>query len=359
MNVHARGTVSADGSPLHPGRAFSAGEAELWQRVRPVLLGERSGRPQPARDDKVVAGWNGLAVAALAEAGAVLEQPRLVAAAERIAAYLERVHWRPGAGGEPGTLRRVSHDGVARGIGGLLEDYAFCVEGLIALYAVTGRTRWYRLADGHPGRSLCAVHHGRHAQGRRGGVGPGVPRPGRARAAGAVRRCHAERGGRLRRRAAVLLGPLRLPGTPRPRRQHPFAAAAAGGPRATGGRLAARHGAGGARRPGGGRRRRAGHAGAGGAAPRAAALAEPRAGDRTAGSPCKGKNSRGQRRAGQCLPDNDEPDNDGGDAAVPLLRGRGAAPDGAPQVYLCRGMVCGLPVRSPGQLRERLATMAE
>ena len=53
------------------------------------------------------------------------------------------------------------------------------------------------------------------------------------------------------------------------------------------------------------------------------------------------------------MPDDDD------DAAVPLLRGRGAAPDGAPQVYLCRGMVCGLPVRSPGQLRERLATMAE
>ena len=58
--------------------------------------------------------------------------------------------------------------------------------------------------------------------------------------------------------------------------------------------------------------------------------------------------------------DNAVPDLDrDGDAAVPLLRGRGAAPDGAPQVYLCRGMVCGLPVRSPGQLRERLATMTE
>ena len=147
MNVHLRGTVSADGSPLHPGRALSADEAELWQRVRPALLAGRSRRPQPARDDKVVAGWNGLAVAALAEAGAVLGQPRLVAAAGRIAEYLERVHWRPGADGGPGTLMRVSHDGVARGIGGLLEDYAFCAEGLIALYAVSGRTRWYRLAE--------------------------------------------------------------------------------------------------------------------------------------------------------------------------------------------------------------------
>ena len=72
--------------------------------------------------------------------------PELVAAAERIADYLERVHWRPAADG-PGRLMRVSHDGVARGIGGLLEDYAFCAEGLFALYAVTGHTRWYGLAE--------------------------------------------------------------------------------------------------------------------------------------------------------------------------------------------------------------------
>ena len=147
MNVRARGTVSADGSPLHPGRAFSADEAELWRRVRPALLAGRSRRPQPARDDKVVAGWNGLAVAALAEAGAVLGATP--------AGVRRGTHRRvPGTGalaagcrGEPGTLSRVSHQGGAVGIGGLLEDYAFCAEGLIALYAVSGRTRWYRLAE--------------------------------------------------------------------------------------------------------------------------------------------------------------------------------------------------------------------
>jgi uncharacterized protein YyaL (SSP411 family) len=46
MNVHARGTVSADGSPLHPGRAFSAGEAELWRRVGRCCC--RAFRPAPA-----------------------------------------------------------------------------------------------------------------------------------------------------------------------------------------------------------------------------------------------------------------------------------------------------------------------
>jgi hypothetical protein len=43
--------------------------------------------------------------------------------------------------------------------------------------------------------------------------------------------------------------------------------------------------------------------------------------------------------------------------SVPLLRGREAAPDGAPQVFLCRGMLCELPVGSVAKLRERLAAM--
>ena len=42
---------------------------------------------------------------------------------------------------------------------------------------------------------------------------------------------------------------------------------------------------------------------------------------------------------------------DGAARPVPLLRGRGAAPDGGPQVFLCRGMVCDRPV---GSVRERL-----
>jgi uncharacterized protein YyaL (SSP411 family) len=43
--------------------------------------------------------------------------------------------------------------------------------------------------------------------------------------------------------------------------------------------------------------------------------------------------------------------------SVPLLHGRGPAPDGSPQVFLCRGMVCELPVGSAEAVRERLATM--
>ena len=333
MNVHPSGTVSADGSPLHPGRALSAGEAELWQRVRPVLLAGRSRRPQPARDDKVVAGWNGLAVAALAEAGAVLGQPRLVEAVGRIAGYLERVHWSPGACGGPGTLVRVSHDGVGRGIGGLLEDYAFCAEGLIALYAVSGRPRWYRLAedllaaacarfaaDGTLRDTAGESEQVANAQGGRAALDPfdGATPSGAAAFAGALLSCSALSGSHDHRALAgnilALLPPL-----------------AARAPRAAGWLLAT--------------------AQAALAGPVEAAVVGPDTPERTAllhellRSPSPGLVIAVQ-------PDADE-------QGPPLLRGREAAQDGAPQVFLCRGMVCGLPVRSPGQLRERLATLAE
>ena len=68
-----------------PAAPLDDARKRLWDGCGRVLLAARAARPQPARDDKVVAGWNGLAVAALAEAGAVLDRPELVAAAERIA----------------------------------------------------------------------------------------------------------------------------------------------------------------------------------------------------------------------------------------------------------------------------------
>ena len=140
------------GATLHFGRALSSAEEELWLRSRPPLLAERNRRPQPERDDKVVAGWNGLAVGALARAAVVLadmgestaekeEAARVLHAAEEAASYLLRVH-RTGP-----TLRRVSHDGHAQGIEGLLEDYAAAAEGLFALYAATGNEHWYTEAE--------------------------------------------------------------------------------------------------------------------------------------------------------------------------------------------------------------------
>ncbi|HEV7167213.1 MAG TPA: thioredoxin domain-containing protein [Micrococcaceae bacterium] len=141
MNVRRPGSVTADGSPLHPAGPLGPGERQLWETVAPELSRLRALRPQPARDDKVVAGWNGLAIAALADAGLILADTALLAAAAKAADYLARVHW------NDGVLARISHDGQAVGIGGMLEDYAFAADGLLALYGATGTERWYLLAE--------------------------------------------------------------------------------------------------------------------------------------------------------------------------------------------------------------------
>jgi uncharacterized protein YyaL (SSP411 family) len=331
MNVHPRGTVTADGSPLHPGREISRADAELWRRVRPLLAEARNGRPQPGRDDKVVAGWNGLAVAALADAGAVLDRPELVDAAERIATYLERVHWRP-AGDGPGRLTRVSHGGVPRGIGGLLEDYAFCAEGLFSLYGVTGRTRWYDLAgdmldaacerfaaDGGLKDAAGESAQVTAAQGGRNGLDPfdnAMP-SGAAALAGALVTHAALSGSSVHRTlAANILGLL-----------PPLAVQA---PRLAGWLLAT--------------------AQAALAGPVEAAVAGPDTPERAAlHHELLLSASPGLVVAVQ---------DDDATRPVPLLHGRGAAPDGAPQVFLCRGMVCDTPVASIQGVRERLARMA-
>jgi uncharacterized protein YyaL (SSP411 family) len=332
MNVRTPGSVSADGSPLHPGREISGGDAALWQRVRPLLARARNDRPQPGRDDKVVAGWNGLAVAALADAGAVLARPELVAAAERIAGYLGRVHWRPAADG-PGRLMRVSHDGVARGIGGLLEDYALCAEGLFALYGVTGHTRWYELAeaildaacarfaaDGGLKDAAGESAQVTAAQGGRDGLEPfdSATPSGAAALAGALLTHSALSGSSEHRTLAANILALLLP---------PVAARA---PRAAGWLLAT------------------GQAALAG--PIEAAVAGPDTPERAA----LHRELLLSASPGLVVAVQDD------DAArpVPLLRGRGAGPDGAPQVFLCRGMVCDLPTNSVEGMRERLARMS-
>ncbi|GAT69603.1 N-acylglucosamine 2-epimerase [Planomonospora sphaerica] len=111
-----------------------------FERVRTALLRARSRRVRPGRDDKVVAAWNGLAVAALAEAGALFDRPDLVAAAREAAVLLDGLHL------DGDRLLRTSRDGRAGGNAGVLEDYADLAEGLLALYAVTGEVRWFRRA---------------------------------------------------------------------------------------------------------------------------------------------------------------------------------------------------------------------
>lgn len=115
--------------------------AERVESIRRRLLDARSTRPAPGRDDKVVAAWNGLAVAALAETGAYFERPDLVEAAVAAADLLVRVHL-----DDQARLSRTSKDGQVGGNAGVLEDYADVAEGFLALASVTGEGVWLAFA---------------------------------------------------------------------------------------------------------------------------------------------------------------------------------------------------------------------
>jgi len=121
--------------------------AESLSASRAALLARRSERPQPARDDKVIAAWNGLAIGALADAARALgaEQPAATGLAGRCrdAAVAAAEDVLGGLRVAPGRLRRSWKDGRATA-DGVLEDYADLADGLLALYEATADERWYR-----------------------------------------------------------------------------------------------------------------------------------------------------------------------------------------------------------------------
>ncbi|MDX6217165.1 MAG: uncharacterized protein QOG99_2749, partial [Frankiales bacterium] len=130
LEVTADGTFEHGTSTLQ--RLLEPADADRYESVRARLHAARNERPQPGRDDKVVAAWNGLAVAALAEAGVLFDEPTWVDAALHCSQLLQDLHW------VDGRLRRVSRDGVVGKHAGVLEDYADVAEGLLALYWATG-----------------------------------------------------------------------------------------------------------------------------------------------------------------------------------------------------------------------------
>ncbi|HEV3403646.1 MAG TPA: thioredoxin domain-containing protein [Gaiellaceae bacterium] len=121
--------------PFEHGRSILRGSLAEETRARLFELRER--RPKPARDDKAVASWNGLLLAALAEAGRRLERPDYLAAAERLADFLL------GPLSSAGRLHRTFNAGRAKG-SGYLEDYADVAYGLAELHVATGELRWLR-----------------------------------------------------------------------------------------------------------------------------------------------------------------------------------------------------------------------
>jgi uncharacterized protein len=115
-------------------------DPDRFHAVREALLAVRAQRPQPGRDDKVVTAWNGLAITALAEAGAAMGRRRWVDAAVDAAQLLLRTHL------VGGRLRRSSRGGVAGDAVGVLEDYGSLASGLLVLHQVTGEASWLDVA---------------------------------------------------------------------------------------------------------------------------------------------------------------------------------------------------------------------
>jgi uncharacterized protein YyaL (SSP411 family) len=100
-------------------------------------MGARERRPRPALDDKRLTSWNALMISALADAGAALGEPRYTEAAAACADFLLR-EMRDDSGG---LLRSYNH-GQAK-IGAYLEDHAFLLEALIAMFEASCEERWY------------------------------------------------------------------------------------------------------------------------------------------------------------------------------------------------------------------------
>ncbi len=119
-------------------RKISAADVEAQlAAARQKLFDAREQRVKPARDEKVLTGWNGLMLAAFAEAARVFQRDDYRAVAERNAEFLLRA-----LRGADGRLRRSWKDGAAR-LNGYLEDYANLAEGLLTLYETTFDARWF------------------------------------------------------------------------------------------------------------------------------------------------------------------------------------------------------------------------
>ncbi|MBT8224633.1 MAG: thioredoxin domain-containing protein [Dactylosporangium sp.] len=154
LGVTATGTFERGTSVLRLQREPE--DLRRYARVRAALLASRQGRAQPARDDKVVAAWNGLTVTALVEYamttaavspdrtggtdGTMTTAARAGALAVEAGELLARLHL------VDGRLRRVSLGGVIGAPVGVLDDYGAVAEAFCALHQYTGEGRWLRLA---------------------------------------------------------------------------------------------------------------------------------------------------------------------------------------------------------------------
>jgi uncharacterized protein YyaL (SSP411 family) len=140
-------SISREGNFEHGRSALIISSNEGWREseleeirdARHRLFKARADRPRPHRDEKILTGWNGLAITALCRGYQVLGREELLNAALGAATFIER------ALVIEGRLQRRYCAGKA-GIPALLEDYAYLIEGYRALFESTGDARWIERA---------------------------------------------------------------------------------------------------------------------------------------------------------------------------------------------------------------------
>jgi hypothetical protein len=135
-------------------RLNNVSEEEFWQRIefgKKTLFVEREKRPRPARDEKILASWNGLMLRSFAEAAQGLDREDFRAAAVRCAEFLLS-HLK-----RAGQLRHSYNHGESR-VDAFLDDYACVADGLLSLYESTFDPRWLREATNLTATLLDQFH---------------------------------------------------------------------------------------------------------------------------------------------------------------------------------------------------------
>ena len=219
--------------PAPAGRRRRRSRPERFDEARRALYEARAKRVWPGLDDKRLASWNALAIAALAEAGAVLGREDYLDAARECAEFVLG-----SMRDEEGRLLRTYKDGRAH-LNGYLEDHAFLLEALLALYEATFEPRWFEQARalaettierfGDPERGGFFTTSDDHEEliARRKEIGDHpIPSGNSSAALGLLRLARADRRALLRAPGRGRAPALRQPRRPAPRGLRPPAAGA-------------------------------------------------------------------------------------------------------------------------------------
>ncbi|WP_231745788.1 thioredoxin domain-containing protein [Rosistilla oblonga] len=125
--------LAAIAEPLN---SDAAALRETLAPLRATMLAARAKRTAPITDTKILTSWNGLMIRGYADAGRLLQQPEYVEVAKRAATFVLKSLRQP-----DGTLFRTYSAGQAK-LNGYVDDYAFFVDGLIAIHEATGEPQW-------------------------------------------------------------------------------------------------------------------------------------------------------------------------------------------------------------------------